>query len=113
MCAVSAYFFSRPVFAEPSSALTVEAGAGAMVRTVISLLAVLGLMFVCAWIARRLGIQPALRRKGVVKLIDGMAITQRERVVVVEVRGTWLVLGVAQGSVRVLHQCPAAPEHEN
>src|SRR5260364_288896 len=44
---------------------------------------------------------------------DAMALTQRERVVIVEVRNTWLVLGVAQGSVRLLHQFPAAPEHKN
>src|SRR5260364_17038 len=69
--ALSACLFSSPLLAEPSSALMVETGAGAMV------------------------------------------LTQRERVVIVEVRNTWLVLGVAQGSVRLLHQFPAAPEHKN
>ena len=32
---------------------------------------------------------------------------QRERVVVVEVGGSWLVLGVAPGQVRALHTLPA------
>src|SRR5260364_438202 len=51
--ALSACRFSSPLLAEPSSALMVETGAGAMVRTVIGLLTVLGLIFVCAWIVRR------------------------------------------------------------
>lgn len=110
VCAASIYVLPGSVFAEPSSALMVETGIGALARTVTGLLMVLGLIFGCAWIARRLGIRPTLRRTGVIKLIDGMALTQREKVVVVEVRGTWLVLGLAQGSVRVLHQCPAVPE---
>src|SRR5260363_135935 len=89
-----------------------KTGAGAMVRTVIGLLTVLGLIFVCAWIVRRFGLRPGSRRPGHIKWIDAMALTQRERVVIVEVRNTWLVLGVAQGSVRLLHQFPAAPEHK-
>jgi len=32
---------------------------------------------------------------------------QRERVVIVEVAGTWLVLGVAPGQVSKLHELPA------
>lgn len=107
----SAYLFSVSAFAQSSSALVVETGIGAVVRTFIGLLTVLGLIFACAWVARRIGFRPALRRTGVIRLIESMALTPREKVVVVEVRDTWLVLGVAQGSVRVLHRCPAAPEH--
>ena len=32
---------------------------------------------------------------------------QRERVVVVEIGNTWLVLGIAAGQVRALHTMPA------
>ncbi len=111
--ALSACLFPSSLFAEPASALMVETGAGAMVRTVIGLLTVLGLIAVCAWIVRRFGIRPVLRRTGAIKMIDGMALTQRERVVVVEVRNTWLVLGVAQGSVRLLHHFPATSAHKD
>src|SRR5260364_421072 len=110
--ALRACLFSSPLLADPSRALMVETGAGAMVRTVIGLLTVVVLIFVCAWIVRRLGLRPDLRRTGLIKWIGAMALTQRERVVIVEVRNTWLVLGVAQGSVRLLHQFPAAPEHK-
>ncbi len=40
------------------------------------------------------------------RVIAGAAVGQRERVVVVEVGSTWLVLGVAPGSVTALHQMP-------
>ncbi len=111
--AVSACLFAFPVFAEPSSTLMIETGVGAIVRTVIGLLTVLGLILVCAWIVRRFGTRSALRRTGAIKFIEGMALSQRERVVIVEVRDTWLVLGIAQGNVRLLHHFPAAPERRD
>jgi flagellar protein FliO/FliZ len=48
--------------------------------------------------------------EGVVRVRGGIAVGQRERVVVVEVRDTWLVLGVAPGTVRALHSLPRPPE---
>ena len=41
------------------------------------------------------------------RVVAGAAVGQRERVVVVEVGSTWLVLGVAPGSVTALHQMPS------
>ncbi|MCP1118763.1 flagellar biosynthetic protein FliO [Robbsia andropogonis] len=82
-------------------------GAGAMFQAVFGLAVVIALVFACGWIARRLGLKPTMRRSGIVKVVGAAALGARERVVVVEVRDTWLVLGVAAGSVRRLHTLPA------
>ena len=81
-------------------------GFGALLQTVLGLALVLGIVFGCAWLARRLGLQPA-QRNSLVKTIGGASLGGKERVTVVEVGDTWLVLGAAPGNVRLLHTMPA------
>ncbi|WP_254067865.1 flagellar biosynthetic protein FliO [Burkholderia sp. L27(2015)] len=81
-------------------------GVGGMLQGMLGLVAVLAMVFGCAWFARRFGMQ-AKGPRGVVKIVGGVMLTQKERVVVVEVAGTWLVLGVAPGQVSTLHTVPA------
>jgi len=81
-------------------------GVGAVLQTIVGLLVVIGLVFGCAWLARRFGLQPA-SRGGLVKTIGGASLGGKERVAVVEIGDTWLVLGTAPGNVRLLHTMPA------
>ncbi|MBU9167804.1 flagellar biosynthetic protein FliO [Burkholderia gladioli] len=81
-------------------------GAGAVLQTILGLAVVIGLVFACAWLARRLGFQPA-RRGGTLKVVASVAVGGKESATVVEVGDTWLVLGVAPGNVRLLHTLPA------
>ncbi|MGA3252536.1 MAG: flagellar biosynthetic protein FliO [Paraburkholderia sp.] len=81
-------------------------GIGALLQTVFGLLVVIGLVFACAWLARRFGLQPG-NRSGLVKTIGGASLGGKERVAVVEIGDTWLVLGAAPGNVRLLHTMPA------
>lgn len=81
-------------------------GAGAVLQTVVGLIVVIGLVFGCAWLARRFGFQPA-RRGGALKVVASVAVGGKESATVVEIGDTWLVLGVAPGNVRLLHTLPA------
>ncbi|WP_297351846.1 flagellar biosynthetic protein FliO [Paraburkholderia sp.] len=81
-------------------------GVGAILQTILGLLVVIGLVFACAWLARRFGLQPG-SRGGLVKTIGGASLGGKERVAVVEIGDTWLVLGAAPGNVRLLHTMPA------
>jgi flagellar protein FliO/FliZ len=81
-------------------------GVGAVLQTIVGLLVVIGLVFGCAWLARRFGFQPG-NRGGLVKTIGGASLGGKERVAVVEIGDTWLVLGAAPGNVRLLHTMPA------
>lgn len=49
--------------------------------------------------------------RGRLRVMGSTPVGPRERVVIVEVRGTWLVLGVGSGRVNKLHELPA-PEDE-
>ncbi|MFM0200994.1 flagellar biosynthetic protein FliO [Paraburkholderia fungorum] len=81
-------------------------GVGAVLQTIVGLLVVIGLVFACAWLARRFGLQPN-SRGGLVRTIGGASLGGKERVAVVEIGDTWLVLGTAPGNVRLLHTMPA------
>ena len=78
--------------------------AGSMVQFAVGLAMVLGLIVGAGWFAKRFSIGPAA--SGMVKVIAGAAVGQRERVVVVEVGDVWMVLGVAPGRVNGLHTMP-------
>ena len=78
--------------------------AGSFLQFALGLAMVLGLIVAAGWFAKRFQIGPAA--SGLVKVISGAAVGQRERVVVVEVGDTWMVLGVAPGRVNTLHTMP-------
>ena len=88
----------------PSSALAAPDTASSMLTVLLSLGLILGGFIVVAWLARRY--LPGMGAQGVVKVVGTTAVGPRERVVVVEVDGTWLLLGVGGGNVRLLHTLP-------
>ena len=91
---------ARPAYTPPS-----VLSSSNILQVIVSLLLVLAAVALIAWVLRRI----SLPHQGVgrqLKVISGVAVGQRERVVVVEVGETWLILGVAQGNVRTLHTMP-------
>jgi len=66
----------------------------------LSLMLILGGFISVAWLVRRY--MPGVGKQGVVKVVGATMVGPRERVVVVEVDDTWLLLGVGAGQVRLL-----------
>lgn len=81
-------------------------GGGGLLQAGFGMAAVVGLIFLCAWLARRFGFQ-RLGSGQLVKVVSSAMVGQRERVVVVEVGSQWLVLGVTSSQVNMLHTLPA------
>lgn len=80
-------------------------GMAALGKTAAALALVVAIIFLCSYLIRRLGPgrgQPGRR----LKVIGSTAVGNRERVVIVEVEDTWLVLGVGSGQVNKLHELP-------
>ena len=78
--------------------------AGGMLQFAVGLAMVLGLIVAAGWFAKRFSIGPT--SSGVLKVVAGAAVGQRERVVIVEVGEIWMVVGVAPGRVNALHTMP-------
>jgi flagellar protein FliO/FliZ len=87
--------------AEASSALDLSG----IFQVLLGLAVVLALLFASLWLLKRLA-APRGVAAGFMKVITATAVGTRERVVVVEVGDTWLILGVAPGSVTPLHHMP-------
>jgi flagellar protein FliO/FliZ len=83
----------------------VEPGMGSVLQVSAGLAIVLAMVAGAAWLVRRLGVTPG-KASGLLKVCGSIAVGQRERVVVVEVRDVWLVVGVAPGRVSTLHSLP-------
>ena len=87
-----------------------EAASPSLTGTALSLLAVLALFIAAAWFARRSRPHGAAAGPRL-KTVASLSLGTRERVVIVEAAGQWLVLGVAPGSVQPLATLPR-PEGE-
>jgi len=81
------------------------AAAPGMFGAVLALLGVLALIVGLGWLLKRMpgsGFRPA---EGL-RVVASLTVGAKERVVVVEVNGTQLLLGVTAGGINTLHQLP-------
>jgi len=103
---------ARPAYTPPPPAAMTS---GSVMQVIFSLILVLALVGLVAWLLKRISM-PQHGAASLLKVVGGVAVGQRERVVLVEINDTWLILGVAPGQVRTLHtmpkgQIPAQPDH--
>lgn len=97
-----------PAWAAETQAVKAQAAASptaGMLQVFGGLLLVLLVVACLAWALKRFGVTQQ-NTAGILKVIGGVAVGQRERVVLIEVGATWLVVGVAPGQVRALHTMP-------
>jgi flagellar protein FliO/FliZ len=78
---------------------------GNLFQMLFGLAIVIALLIASLWLLKRLS-APRGETAGLLRVIAGTAVGPRERVVVLEVGGTWLVLGVASGRVNALAEIP-------
>lgn len=86
------------------------AGMDGLGQLTLSMVVVIALIFACFWIIKRLNNGTGLAKKHM-KVVSSSMVGAKERVVIVEVKNTWLVLGVGNGNVNKLHELPK-PEEE-
>ena len=76
------------------------------VRIVFSLLAVIALLFAVAYFLRKLSFGKAFGQKGPMRVVGGLMLGARERIVLVEIGETLLVVGIIPGQIKTLHTLP-------
>lgn len=77
-------------------------GTGQYLQMLLALVFIIGLIFVVAWFIRRMG-NVTGAAKGSLKVLAGVSLGQRERVVLMQAGNLQLLLGVAPGQIRTLH----------
>nr|WP_260408925.1 flagellar biosynthetic protein FliO [Pseudomonas cichorii] len=81
-------------------------------KTALALGLVVACVFVCGWVLRRIGSRSLVSGQ-VVRVVGSTNVGQREKVVIVEVQGKWLVLGVTAQQVSALSEMEAPPAAES
>jgi flagellar protein FliO/FliZ len=95
LAASSAYAADQP-------ALTPAAG---LLQIFLGLAAVLGLKGFAAWSFKKIG-PAAIGSKLAVKVVGGVSLGNRERVMVIEVADQWIVVGVTSTQINTLSTMP-------
>lgn len=89
---------TRPAYIPPPPAVS----SGSIMQIIFSLLLVLAAIVLVGWLLKRINV--AQQGTGnLLKVLGSVPIGQRERIVLIEVKDTWLVVGVGPSQIRTLH----------
>ena len=79
---------------------------GALWQLLFGLALILGLLFLFTYLMRRFNGGRAFGNTGPLRVVGGLMIGPRERIVLVEIDDTWLVIGIVPGQIKTLHTLP-------
>ena len=96
-------FLFFPVVAQASEAASPGVSAGTYLQAGFALILIVGLLAATAWMARKVSGGKGFGQAGL-KVIGGVALGPRERIILVEVGDDWLVIGIVPGQIRTLHR---------
>ena len=77
-----------------------------MLQMLLALTFVIALLFAGTFLLRRLNGGKAFGVTGPVRIVGGLMISPRERIVLLEVGETWIVVGIVPGQIKTLHTLP-------
>lgn len=93
------------------SAVELDSGLALLGQVTLVLILIIGIILLCAWLFRKLN-GTSLGHSKLLNVVGSVSVGQRERVVIVELKDTWLVLGVAAGNISKLDEMPAQERPE-
>ncbi|MDE3208323.1 MAG: flagellar biosynthetic protein FliO [Pseudomonadota bacterium] len=100
-----ALLYAGPVFAsEPVFSVM-----GSVIQSLFALAIVLGAIALTVWILRRVGIKGVA--DGTMKVVSVLSLGARERLVIVEVKGSCLLLGVTSQNITLIDRLGPVPEN--
>lgn len=79
--------------------------AGTFLQTLLALGLIVALLGGTAWLARKVSGGKGFGRGGM-RVVGGVALGPKERIILVEVGEQWLVIGIVPGQIRTLHRLP-------
>ena len=98
---------SAPVAAQTATIPETPGVTGsALWQMLFGLVLILGLLFLFAYLMRRFNGGRAFGNTGPLRVVGGLMIGPRERIVLVEIDDTWIVIGIVPGQIKTLHTLP-------
>lgn len=81
-------------------------GGAALLQMLVGLALIVGVLLLGAYFLRRFNGGRAFGQSGPLRVVGGLMIGPRERIVLVEVGDSWLVVGIVPGQIKTLHSMP-------
>jgi flagellar protein FliO/FliZ len=98
-----------PGWAAAQSATIPEApgvSGSAILQMLFGLALVIGLLFLGFYLLHRLNGGKTFGHGGPLRIVGGLMLSPRERIVLLEVGETWVVVGIVPGQIKTLHTLP-------
>lgn len=92
-----------PLSAWANETTSPNVGSGTFVQAGLALALIVSVLFGLAWLARKLNGGKGFGQGGM-KIVGGVALGPRERIILIEVGDEWLVIGIVPGQIRTLHR---------
>lgn len=106
-------YISGPVNHATTQAAPQAMPAGSVLTQVSTVLGgILLLILFIGWIVKRAGFAPKSKHNKLLKVSASVQVGRSEKVVIVEVENTWLVLGVTAHNITPLHTLSAPPAEQ-
>lgn len=98
--------FCESTMAQPSPAEAPGVSGAAFMQMLLSLALIIGVLFIAAYVLRRLNGGKSFGHSGPMRVVGGLMLSPRERIVLIEVEDTWIVVGIVPGQIKTLHTLP-------
>lgn len=98
-------FLTLPSLALANEGSSPGVSSGSFLQAMLGLSLIIALLFLFAFLARKFLGGKGFGQGGM-KLLGGIALGPRERIVLVEAGDQWLVVGIVPGQIRTLHTMP-------
>lgn len=93
--------FAQSPALEPPGAST-----AAIVQMVFGLALIIAILFLGAYLLRKLNGGRNFGSSGPLRVVGGLMLGTRERIVLLEVGESWIVVGIVPGQIKTLHTLP-------
>lgn len=77
-----------------------------MLQMLLGLTLIVGILFFGAYALRKLNGGRNFGHSGPLRIVGGLMISARERIVMIEVGDSWIVVGIVPGQIKTLHTLP-------
>ena len=98
--------FVQPSFAQTAPVEPPGVPGSAIVQMLLGLTLIIAILFAGAYLLRKLNFGKNFGNNGPLKVVGGLMISARERILLIEVGDSWLVVGIVPGQIKTLHTLP-------
>ena len=100
------FVFSHTSLAQTAATEAPGVSNSAILQMLLGLTLIIGVLFSGAYLLRRLNGGKGFGNAGAMKVVGGLMISARERIVLIEVGESWIVVGIVPGQIKTLHTLP-------